>query len=76
MLISVMLMAFTTSSFRLFTAEIKVDLPLVVGIQSRSAVNTWQMIQVCQLMEGLPLLAGGGVNLTGLQIVDITRIFS
>jgi hypothetical protein len=27
-------------------------------------------------MEGLPFLAGGGVNLTGLQIVDITRIFS
>jgi hypothetical protein len=26
-------------------------------------------------MEGLPFLAGGGVNLTGLQIVDITRIF-
>jgi hypothetical protein len=26
-------------------------------------------------MEGLPLLAGGGVNLTGLQIVDITQIF-
>jgi hypothetical protein len=34
------------------------------------------MIQRCQLMEGLPFLAGGGVNLTGLQIVDITRIFS
>jgi hypothetical protein len=27
-------------------------------------------------MEGLPFLADGGVNLTGLQIVDITRIFS
>jgi hypothetical protein len=27
-------------------------------------------------MEGLPFLAGGGVNLTGLQIVDITWIFS
>jgi hypothetical protein len=26
-------------------------------------------------MEGLPFLAGGGVNLTGLQIVDITQIF-
>jgi hypothetical protein len=26
-------------------------------------------------MEGLPFLAGGGVNLTGLQIVDITPIF-
>jgi hypothetical protein len=26
-------------------------------------------------MEGLPFFAGGGVNLTGLQIVDITRIF-
>jgi hypothetical protein len=28
------------------------------------------------MMEGLPFLAGGGVNLTGLQIVDITRMFS
>jgi predicted RNA-binding protein with PUA-like domain len=27
-------------------------------------------------MEGLPFLAGGGVNLNGLQIVDITQICS
>jgi hypothetical protein len=26
-------------------------------------------------MEGLLFLADGGVNLTGLQIVDITRFF-
>jgi hypothetical protein len=35
-----------------------------------------QMIQRCQSMEGLPFLVGGGINLTGLQIVDITRTVS